>query len=455
MSAQISQGDDAEKTARRITLEGVSPSEAIVARTALPAPRLQGSLEKKSFDIRGTARPVFEQVAAAYGIQIQFGSTYQGPASAFTFRMNDVTMQEAFHALETITNSFLVPAGPKQAIVYQDTAQARNDEAPMIATEIPIPERISFQEAQEMVAAVQQVMQIRRISLDPGRRAIFMRDQASTILAARQILSNLSRSRTQVNVEVELLSVSKNSTLTYGLQWQNMAPVLNFGTFLHNVAPSIAGFAKFATFGGGATFLGIGVTGAEAFATASRTSSQSIFKFDVTALDGQPTSLKVGDRYPIITSAWIGPPGENATYVPPPAVQFQDLGLILKLTPTVHANGEVTLDVDAEQNALNGASNEGNPIITTRHFQGITRLVEGESAVIAGLMQNSVNEDRSGFPGLWRIPYFGRLFTTTIKSEQVGQTLIVLKPHIVSLPPWETPSPAFWVGTETKPLTLY
>jgi hypothetical protein len=37
----------------------------------------------------------------------------------------------------------------------------------------------------------------------------------------------------------------------------------------------------------------------------------------------------------------------------------------------------------------------------------------------------------------------------------VGQTLIVLKPHLVSLPPWETPSPVLWVGTETKPLSLY
>ena len=123
---------------------------------------------------------MFEQVAAAYGIQLQFEDGYQGPVSAFTLRMNDLSMPEAFHALETITNSFLVPVNPKLAMVYQDTTQRRNDSAPLVTAEIPIPERISVQEAQEMVSAVQQVMQVRRIAVDPGRRMVFLRDQPGT-----------------------------------------------------------------------------------------------------------------------------------------------------------------------------------------------------------------------------------------------------------------------------------
>ena len=456
LAAQVSAGgDDADLAADRITIEGLSPSEVIAGRLALPPASLAGSADKKSFDIRGTARLVWEQVAAAYGIQLQFDDGYQGPVSAFTFRMNDLSMTEAFHALETITNSFLVPVGPKVGMVFQDTTQKRNDNAPLVTAEIPIPERLSVQEAQEMVSAIQQVMQIRRIAVDPGRRMVFLRDQPGTVLAARQILTNLSRNRAQVNIEVELLSVSKNSTLTYGLQWQNMAPVLNFGTFMNNVAPTIAGFTKFATFGAGATFMGIGITNASAFATVSRSTAESIFHADLAGLDGQAASFKVGDRYPIITSAYVGATGTGQATGIPPAVQFQDLGLILKITPTVQGNGEITLDVDAEQNALSGAANNGIPIITSRHYQGITRLVEGEWAVITGLVTTVVNESRSGIPGLSSIPFLGHLFTTTTKAENVGQTLIVLKPHLISLPPWETPNPILWVGTENKPLSLY
>ena len=456
LSAQVSVGgDDADLAAERITVEGVSPSEVIAGRLALPQPRLKGSAGTKNFDLRGTARPVLEQVAGAYGIQLQFEAGYQGPASAFTFRMDDLSMAEAFHALETITNSFLVPVSPQVAMVYQDTTQKRNDNAPLITAEIPIPERLSVQEAQEMVSAVQQVMQVRRIAVDPGRRMVFLRDQPGTVLAARQILTNLSRNRAQVNIEVELLSVSKNSTLTYGLQLQSMAPILNFGTFFHNIAPTIAGFTRFATFGGGATFMGIGIVDASAFATVNRGTAESIFHADVAGLDGQAASFKVGDRYPIITSAYIGEGGAGQNTGITPAVQFQDLGLILKITPTVQGNGEITLDVDAEQNALNGSANNGIPVITSRHYQGITRLVEGEWAVVTGLMTTTIRESRSGFPGLSSIPILGRLFTKTTKVEDVGQTLIVLKPHIISLPPWETPNPVLWVGTENKPLSMY
>ena len=457
LAAQVSLQDDAAAdAARRITVEALSPSEATLGRLALPPPRLQSSAGKRSFDLRGTARPVLEQVAGAYGIQLQFEDGYQAAAGAFTLRMNDLTMPEAFHALETITHSFLVPVNSNTAIVYQDTAQRRTENAPLVTAEIPIPERFSVQEAQEMVSAVQQVMQVRRIAVDPGRRIVFVRDQPGTVFAARQILTNLSRNRAQVNVEVELLSVSKNSTLNYGLQLPNFAPLLNFGTFLHNVPGAISGIAQFATFGGGATFMGIGIANAAAFATVSRSFANGIFHADVTALDGQAASLKVGDRYPIVTSAYIGPTGPGQNTGIPPAVQFQDLGLILKMTPTVQENGEIGLDLDAEQNALNGAFNDGIPVITTRHFQGITRLKDGESAVIAGLMQNSISENVSGFPLLSRIPLLGRLlFSTTTKTELVGQTLIVVKPHLVSLPPWQTPTPVLWVGSETKPLSLY
>ena len=454
-AAQVSLGDDAEDAARRITLEGISPSEVIAGRLALPPPRLQVSAERRSFDLRGTARPILEQVAAAYGIQLQFEDGYQGPAAAFTLRMNDLSMQEAFHALETITNSFLVPVTPKVAMVYQDTTQKRNDSAPLMTAEIPIPERISVQEAQEMVSAVQQVLQVRRIAVDPGRRMVFLRDQPGTILAARQILTNLSRNRAQVDIEIELLAVSTTSNLTYGTQLQNTASLLNLGTFLNNNSATASGSAAFATFGGGATFMGIGITDAAAFATATRSSADSIFQAHMTALDGQAASLKVGEKYPILTSAFIGPGGAGADTGIPPAVEFQDLGLILKITPTVQANGEVTLDVDAQQDALSGSSNDGIPIITSSHFQGMTRLVDGESAIIAGLMQTSISDTRSGYPWLSNVPILGRLFTSTTKALQVGQTLIVLKPRLLSLPPWETPSPVLWVGTETKPLSLY
>ncbi len=66
-------------------------------------------------------------------------------------------------------------------------------------------------------------------------------------------------------------------------------------------------------------------------------------------------------------------------------MQFQDLGLNLQITPAVHADGEITLTIEADYNVLGGASNNGIPIISQRKFTGTVRTRTDDWAIIAGL----------------------------------------------------------------------
>src|SRR5262249_38715132 len=93
---------------------------------------------------------------------------------------------------------------------------------------VPIPERMTVQDAQELLTAVQQTLDIRRISVDPTRHMAFFRDQASKALIARQMFFNLSNIRPQVEVDAELLSVDRNSSLNYGLKLPSQFPIVNF-----------------------------------------------------------------------------------------------------------------------------------------------------------------------------------------------------------------------------------
>jgi pilus assembly protein CpaC len=136
-------------------------------------------------------------------------------------------------------------------------------------------------------------------------------------------------------------------------------------------------------------------------------------------------------------------------------VQYYDLGLVLKVTPTVHEGGEVSLDVEASYSTLSGATNNTIPVIASRKFTGKTRLKAGEWAVIAGLAVSSTDDVTNGIAGASRIPLLGNLFKQKVINHADSQTLVILKPRLVNLPPFEYATRSMWVGSESRPRTVY
>jgi general secretion pathway protein D len=444
--------DPANGAGEAASPETVRPEAAELL--AEPVPTLSLKPGRQSFDLRGDAGELFEKVAGAFGIQVTMDRDYRPPASSLRFRIEDATAPEALRVLEAATDSFLTPLSEHLAIVARDTAQKRTELTPVTAVGVPIPERLSVQEGQEISTAVQQTLEIKRVSLDAAKRMVYFRDTQPKALAARQMFANLSRTRAQVEVDVELISVSKTSTLSYGLSLPNSASLVDFGKVLGN---KVTQAGNYFVFGGGATLMGLGIANAAAFATLSSSSADTLLQAQVVALDGQSATLKVGDRYPVITSNYTaGVTGTSAlspSLAPP--IQFVDLGLVLKITPVVHADFEMTLDVDAQFKTLGSASVNSIPVIASQQYQGKVRLKDGEWAVIAGLVTMNDSETPTGIAGLADLPWIGRLFSHQTHEKDKSEVMIVLKPRLVALPPWETATPSLWTGTETRPLTPF
>jgi Flp pilus assembly secretin CpaC len=128
-------------------------------------------------------------------------------------------------------------------------------------------------------------------------------------------------------------------------------------------------------------------------------------------------------------------------------VNFQDLGLVLKVTPSVHTGGEISLELEAEYNVLGADTANNIPVISRRKYQGKVRLANGEWGVIAGLVKNTNSKTGTGLP--WTI-----LRKNTVDKEDT-ELILLVKPRLTNLPPWEDPIPTLWVGTESKPLTMF
>jgi general secretion pathway protein D len=439
----------------------ITPSELAEARNPRPPVELQPKPGTQDFDLRGDSRTLFDRVAGAYGIMVVFESEYK-PGPSLRFQMEGVGCRAALRALEAATDSFVVPAAGNLIFVANDTPDKRTRYENTMSVAIPIPDAVTPQELQELVAAVRGAMEIQRIVVDNEERIVLLRDRISKVRPAQALFSQLMRARTQLDIEVELLSTDKSTTLSWGFPLPNSFPLVDFGSISRLITqPNVpSGYSSFMTFGRGATLIGVGVTNSSLFAAATKALTATEYDAHVEASDGMPASVNIGQKFPIATTQYAGYTGSSSSSsqslvgVPAPSVQFEDLGLNLKITPHVHGTDEISLDLEAQIELLGSASVDGIPELDNTRFQSTVRLREGQWAVITGMVTSSEAKTITGIAGVASIPILGPALSNNNTQRDRSEALIVIKPRLRSMPPSEAPTRSFWTGTESRPQTV-
>jgi len=111
---------------------------------------------------------------------------------------------------------------------------------------------------------------------------------------------------------------------------------------------------------------------------------------------------------------------------PDPGSQFEDLGVKVKATPTLHANNEVTLQLEFEIRALSGANINGIPILSNRSLSQTVRVKEDQPTILGGLTDRDETRAITGLPGFANLPGIGYAFGNRTTSLQDTELLIVI-----------------------------
>ena len=156
------------------------------------------------------------------------------------------------------------------------------------------------------------------------------------------------------------------------------------------------------------------------------------------AVNGKKASFLAGGQFPFP----IVQPGQGFTAV---TISFKDFGVRLEFTPVIMPNGNIHLQVSPEVSTLdfsNALTISGFtvPALSTRRADTEFELQDGQSFVIAGLLDNRVTDIYNKIPGLGDIPILGNFFKSKSIQKSNSELMVLCTVHRVS-PTTEPPAP--------------
>lgn len=250
------------------------------------------------------------------------------------------------------------------------------------------------------------------------------------IAAVEQIVEELDAAPPQVMIQVLLAEVTLDDEDTWGMDVE-----IGGVTGLGNDAYKFGSFAA-----GGAL--------ASALGTPNLSVSSVDFELMVRALEVQgklevlsrpQITVKNNEQARIQVGENVGLPGgstQSGSGNVTTDVNYEDVGIILQVTPTISGDGFVQLDINPEISTLTSktiqiSADLQTPIIARRVVDTTVSVMDGQTVVIGGLIQTTQEERDWKVPFIGDVPVIGLPFRSTKTSNVKTELLVILTPHVI------------------------
>jgi general secretion pathway protein D len=453
-----------------------------VLSQALPAPQPDSSEihldpidSRATFHFTGDVRSLFTELAAAYSVKVQFDDSVQ--QRQVVFNVDNVDFFTALNLACKVSKMMWAALDAHQLLVASDTPANHKQYDRMLLQTFVLPAHSTPQEATELVNAMRNMFDLRFVSSGQTADTVEVRGPAPAVRACAKLLEQLSNARPQVMFDVRVFQISHHLTRNIGVHIPNSFNLYNIpaaalaglagqdiqqlinqlissgginqlgNTALSGLLSQLGGqqnsiFSQpLATFGGGLTFMGLSLDQLSAALSLNESWVRSLENMSMRAGQGTDATFHLGERFPILNASYapiynspqISQVLGNQSYIPPfPSVSYEDLGLNVKVKPTIHGDGTVTVQLELQVRSLTGQSANGVPVISNREYKGSITLKDGEPAFIAGEISKTDTLSMSGIPGLGAIPGLNMAMVNNTKNEEDDELMIAITPHVLA-----------------------
>jgi general secretion pathway protein D len=405
--------------------------------------------EPLGLSFRGTSlREAYQALGRATGVNFVFDPQLQD--QSVTLDLRDVPFEQALNALANASRTFYRVMDSQLVTVVQDTPTKRREyEQQVVKTFF-----LSNADIKETIDLLRVVLGARRVASNTATNSLTISDTPDKVAAAERIVDVVDKRRAEVVVEVEILEVNRNKLKEYGIQITSGLEAQGIEGVAGAILPNPT---KVLTLNDSPYSKGnlvvTALPGVIYRLLQTDTATRLLANPQLRSSEGQPAQARFGDQVPVPVTTFSPIASGGVSQQPITSFEYKNVGVNIDITPRVHHDGEVSLQLKLDISAVGPAGYQGLPTFSSRTLTSVIRLRDGETNILAGLIRDDERSSLSGLPGLASVPILGRLFAHN--RNEVTQTDIVmtLTPHIVRRPDLkEDDLRSFLVGGEASPL---
>ncbi len=449
-------GVDSQRAQARLTLQrqaaARSQAEAQAAQAAqaahvasaaaapLPLPAALSAAFQKPVGLEfreATLRQVFEALARSTGVNFVFDKDVRGEAKVTVF-LRQVSLDEALRVILATQQLERKLLNDNTVLVYPNTPAKQREHQELVTRTL----YLGNADAKQVLALVRTMAKTRDLHADERLNLLVVRDTPEVVRQVERLVATLDLPEPEVMLAVEVMEVASSRLDELGLSWP--------GT----VQYGITGAAGQIELGSRGSF-SASIANPALLATLRGDSGSTnlLANPSIRARNREKARVQIGEKLPVFTTTSAVNVGVSTS------VTYLDVGLKLEVEPTVQLDGDVTIKVAMEvSNLLREVSGPGGSLayqVGTRSSSTTLRLKDGETQVLAGLINDEDRQRAVGVPGLSRAPVLGKLFGRQSDTRNKTEVVMLITPRILrqlATPPAAAATIAS--GTDSQPGAL-
>lgn len=396
---------------------------------------------------------VYLAIGKAAGINVLFDPDYN--SKRIQVDLVNTTLLDALRIVAMQSNTFWRPVTDNTIFVAQNSRAKRTELDEQAVQTFYLSNAWQQNDLNDVQTALRNVLPNAKVYGVPSQNALVMRATPDELTLAQKVINDLDKARPEVVVDVAIMEVDKDKLRNIGLSWPGsigftlQPPTSSTSTTSTTTTTDSTSSTSSLTLNNlanlNANNFAVTVSSATANLLMTDSDTKILQNPRIRATDGQKATLKIGQKIPIATGSYqTGAATAITSSLVNTQFQFQDVGVQIEMTPTVHFDHDITLKLKMDDSSVAGSSTISGvtePIIAQKDTEQTIRLKEGEASILSGILNKQDITSISAIPGLGELPLLRYIFGNKSHELIDDEVVFVLIPHIVR-------------GQEISPLNL-